>query len=134
MSAGTGASLKLPLLSGLNVNAFPETRSTTPLKSCSSPIGSWIGMTARLHDSRSEASVRSRLARSRSSRLTATRRGSARSSAAAQTFSVCTITPATASTTTTAPSATFSAASASATKLPAPGVSIRLIFCLFHST
>ncbi len=133
ISAGTGASLKAPLPSVLKTNAFFDTRSTTPRNAFSSPIGSWIGITDRLHDSRSEARVRSRLARSRSRRLTAIRRGRVCSSAAAQTFSVCTMTPATASTTTSAASATLSAASASARKLPTPGVSIRLIFCRFHS-
>ena len=115
------------------MNAFLATRSTTPLNAFSSPIGSWIGTTVRLHASCSDFSDRSRLARSRSRRLSTTIRGSASSSAAAHTFSVCTITPATASTTTSAASATCSAARASLRKLPMPGVSIRLILVLFHS-
>ncbi len=115
------------------MKAFLETRSTTPLNDFSSPIGSWIGITARLHSSRSDCSERSRLARSRSSRFSTIIRGKASWSAAAQTFSVCTITPPTASTTTRAASATCSAATASLKKLPMPGVSIKLIFCLFHS-
>ena len=133
MSAGTGPSVNAPLSSVLNVNAFRVTRSTMPLKLFSAPIGSWIGMMVRVNVSRSDASDRSRLARSRSIRLRTTIRGSDSSSAASHAFSVWTIGPATASTTTSAPSATWSAARASARKFPMPGVSIRLIFCLFHS-
>ena len=90
-------------------------------------------MMVRLHASRSDRSDRSRLARSRSTRFRAMRRGSPNSSAAAQTFSVCTSTPATASTTTRPASATRRAALASLRKLAKPGVSMRLIFVLFHS-
>ena len=54
MSAGTAASLNLPLASVWKTNAFFEMRSTTPLKFFSSPIGSWIGITVRLHASRSD--------------------------------------------------------------------------------
>ena len=61
-------------------------------------------------------------------------RGTASSSAAAQIFSVETSTPATASTTTSAASATRSAARASLRKFAIPGVSMKLILCLFHST
>ena len=70
-------------------------------------------MTVRLQNSRTEASVRSRLERSRSRRLTTTRRGSPSDSASAHTFSVCTSTPETASTTTSAASATRRPARAS---------------------
>ena len=133
MAAGTAPSVNAPLSSVLNVNAFFVTRSTTPLKFLSSPIGIWIGTMLRVNVSRSAESDRSRLARSRSIRLRTTMRGSDSSSAAAHIFSVCTIGPETASTTTSAPSATVSAARASARKFPMPGVSMRLIFCLFHS-
>jgi hypothetical protein len=103
------------------------------LNSFSSPIGSWIGTTPRPSDWCSDSSDRSRLARSRSRRFTTTMRGSSSSSAIAQTFSVETCTPDTASMTTIAQSATFSAARASVRKFAIPGVSMRLIFCLFHS-
>ena len=62
-----------------NVYAFIATRSTTPLKSLSSPIGSWIGTMARPHDCRSDSSDRSSDARSRSRRLRTTMRGSSSS-------------------------------------------------------
>ena len=52
-----------------NVSAFMRTRSTTPVKSRSSPIGSWIGTISRAQSRCSESSVRSRLARSRSRRF-----------------------------------------------------------------
>ena len=133
MSAGMAASVNLPLSSVSKTSAFLATRSTTPRNARSSPSGSWIGMTVRWQVSRSDWSERSRLARSRSSRFRTISRGSPSSSAACQAFSVCTMTPATASTTTSAASHTCSAARASAKKLPMPGVSMRLIFCLFHS-
>ena len=60
-------------------------------------------------------------------------RGSLNSSAKLQTFSVCTSTPATPSTTTSAASAATSDALVSLMKILKPGVSIRLIFFLFHS-
>ena len=133
MSAGTGPSVNAPLPSALKTKALRVIKSTTPRKFFSSPIGSWMGITVRLHASRSDSSDRSRLARSRSRRFSTTRRGRRRSSLVSQTFSVCTMTPPTASTTTRAASATCSAARASLRKFPIPGVSMMLIFCLFHS-
>ncbi len=60
-------------------------------------------------------------------------RGSLNSSAKLHTFSVCTSTPATPSTTTSAASAATMDALVSLMKILKPGVSIRLIFFLFHS-
>ena len=60
-------------------------------------------------------------------------RGSLNSSAKLHTFSVCTSTPATPSTSTRAASAATSVALVSLMKMLKPGVSIRLIFFLFHS-
>ncbi len=132
-SKGTGPSVALPLPSDAYVHAFMPTRSMTPPKPRSSPMGNCTGMIVRLKASRTEASVRSRLERSRSRRLTTTSRGSPSASASAHTFSVCTSTPETASTTTSAASATRRPARASDRKLPMPGVSMKLILVLFHS-
>jgi hypothetical protein len=132
-SAGIAPSVGLPLPSAANVQAFMPTRSMTPRNDFSSPIGSWIGITVRPNTARRDSSDRSRLARSRSSLLRTTSRGTSSSSATAQTFSVETSTPATASTTTKAVSETRRAARASLRKLAMPGVSMKLIFVLFHS-
>ncbi len=123
-----------PLASPGNVMAFIATRSTTPRNVFSSPIGIWIGMTVRPNTLRSDSRARLTLARSRSSRFRMTRRGSSSSSARAQTFSVETCTPDTASTTTSAASETRIAARASLRKFAIPGVSMKLILALFHST
>jgi hypothetical protein len=132
-SAGTSPSVALPLPSVANVHARMVTTSTIPLKFFSSPIGIWIGMTVRPNTPRSDSSDRSTLERSRSSRLSTISRGTPSSVAASHTFSVETSTPDTASTTTRAESATRSAARASLRKLAIPGVSMKLILCLFHS-
>ena len=131
-SAGMAPSLGLP--SAPKVQAFIATRSTTPRNDFSSPMGSWTGTTDRPNTPRSDSRDRSRLARSRSRRFSTTSRGVPSSSAAAQIFSVDTSTPATASTTTSAASATRRAARASLRKFAIPGVSMKLIFVLFHST
>ena len=110
------------------------TRSMTPLKSFSSPIGNWIGTTFLPNFFCSASSVRENEARSRSILLTMTMRGSSNSSAYFQTFSVVTSTPVTPLTTTAAESATRIAPRASIRKMPKPGVSSRLIFVFFHST
>ena len=133
MSAGTAPSVILPDPSAANVYAFIATRSTTPVKCFSSPMGNWIGTIARPNDVWRASRVRSRLARSRSVRVSTTMRGSSCASASSHIFSVCTSGPDTASTTTRAPSTTRSAARASLKKLANPGVSMRLILVLFHS-
>ena len=133
IAAGTSPSVILPLLSAANVTAFIRTRSTTPVKFRSSPIGSWIGTISRAQSRCSDSRVRSRLARSRSSRLTATIRGRFSAAASDHSFSVWTSTPATASTTTRAPSTTRRAERASVRKLANPGVSMRLILVFCHS-
>src|ERR1700683_299174 len=109
------------------------TRSTTPLKSFSEPIGNWIGTARRPNFSWTLPSVRSKSERSRSSLLIRMARGSSNSSAKLQTFSVCTSTPATPSTSTSAESAARMAALVSLIKMLKPGVSIRLIFFFDHS-
>jgi hypothetical protein len=134
MFPGIAPSTGFPLASLANMHAFIATRSTTPAKDFSSPIGSWIGLTVRPNTPRSDSSDRSRLARSRSSRFMTMKRGTPNSAAASHTFSVDTSAPCTASTTTSAASDTRSAARASLRKLAIPGVSMKLIFVLFHST
>ena len=119
--------------SASKVSAFMATRSTTPRKSFSSPMGSWMGTTVRPRASCSDSSERDRLARSRSRRLSTTTQGRPSSSATLHTFSVSTSEPATASTTTTAASATRRAQQASLKKFAMPGVSTMLIFVFFHS-
>ena len=133
-SAGISPAVIAPLPSVLNVNPFIETRSMTPRKSRSCPIGMLIGTTVRPNVLRSDSSERSRLARSRSNRLTTIRRGTAISSASRHTASVWTCTPATASTTTRAASVTRSAPRVSLRKFAIPGVSTRLTLVLFHSS
>ena len=133
MSAGMSPSVIAPLPLSANVNARIRTRSTTPLKFLSSPIGSWIGMISRAQSRCSDSSERSRLARSRSSRPSTTMRGRLAAAASAHSFSVCTSTPCTESTTTTAASTTRSAERASVRKLAMPGVSMMLILVLSHS-
>ena len=110
------------------------TRSMIPLKSFSSPMGSWMGTTFLPNFFCSDSKARVNEARSRSILLMITTRGSANSSANFQTFSVVTSTPVTPLTTTAAESATRSALRASMRKMPKPGVSSRLILVFFHST
>ena len=105
----------------------------TPRKSRSAPSGSWMGTAARPKFSWMLARARSKLEFSRSSLLMTKARGSLNSSAKDQTFSVWTSTPATPSTSTREESAAASAALVSLMKILKPGVSSRLILCLFHS-
>ena len=80
-------------------------RSITPPKSCSSPMGSWTGPTWVPNAFCSSSSVRSNEARSRSSLLTKNARGTPASTASSQTTSCWTSTPSTADTTKTQQSA-----------------------------
>ncbi len=132
--SGTAPSVIFPDSSPANVYAFIPTRSTTPVNPCSTPMGICTGTQFRPSTERMDSRARSRLARSRSSRLSAMSRGSWNSSARPHVFSVETSTPPTASMTTSAASAARRAARASLKKLPMPGVSMRLILVLFHST
>ena len=102
-------------------------RSTTPVSSCSAPIGSWIATQRSESCARAASSARKKSARSRSSMFTKTTRESSYSSARAQTRDVFTSTPMTPLRTTSAPSTTRSAANVSAWKPASPGQSIRLI-------
>jgi hypothetical protein len=110
-----------------------RTTSTTPLKSRSDPMGRWIGIAVRPKNCCTLASERSKLDLSRSNRLMTIPRGRLNSSENAQTFSVWTSTPATPSTSTSAASAAASVDLVSLMNMLNPGVSIRLIFFLFHS-
>src|SRR5579884_226781 len=108
-------------------------RSTTPLSSCSEPIGSWIATQRSESCCRAASSTRKKSARSRSSMFTNTTRESACSSARFQTRDVFTSTPITPLRTTRTPSTTRSAAYVSAWNPASPGVSITLIFRPCHS-
>ena len=108
-------------------------RSTTPVSSCSLPIGSWIATQRSDSCWRAASSTRKKSARSRSSMLTKRTRESSCCSARCHTRAVLTSTPITPLSTTTTPSTTRSAANVSAWKPVSPGVSIRLIFRSFHS-
>ncbi len=109
------------------------TRSTTPVNSCSLPIGISTATHRSESRSRSESIAVAKFARSRSSRLISTSRDSPSSSQRRQTRSVPTSTPITPDTVTIAPSTTRRAESTSAWKLGSPGVSIRLIQRSCHS-
>ncbi len=130
---GTGPVVQAPEPSVANVCACRVSRSITPVKARSSPMGIWTGTQLRDSVARTASTVRSRLPRSRSSRWHTMIRGSWSSRAVSQIFSVETWTPATASTTTTAASTARNAARASLRKFPAPGVSMRFNFVPRHS-
>ncbi len=116
-----------------NVSARIRTRSTTPVKPRSSPIGSWIGTISRAQSRCSDSSDRSRLARSRSSRLSTTMRGRLSGGRVRPQLLGLHFDAGTESTTTTAASTTRSAERASVRKLAMPGVSMMLILVLSHS-
>ncbi len=105
----------------------------TPRKPFSLPIAASMATQLRPNFLTSWSTTRPASARSRSIRLTTTTRGSPSSSASFQAFSVWTSTPATASTTIRAASAALRPQIISETKIPYPGVSIRLTFRFFHS-
>ena len=113
--------------------AFILTRSTTPLKSASEPIGSW--MTAGVDSRRLSiiSTVRKKLAPVRSILLTKHIRGTLYLLAWRQTVSVCGSTPATESNTATAPSSTRSDRSTSIVKSTWPGVSMMLMRWSFQN-
>ncbi len=113
--------------------ASSRSRSTTPEKVASSPIGSSRGATPAPNFALRSSRVRENEARSRSSLFTKIARGMFRSSARRQATSVCTSTPSTADTTKTARSAARSAAATSPTKSAYPGESRTLILWPSHS-
>ena len=76
----------LPEPSVAYFHAFIDTRSMTPAKSFSSPIGSWMGTTFLPNFFCSASSVRENEARSRSILLMTMSRGSSNSSANFQTL------------------------------------------------
>ena len=122
-SPGMSPTVALP---SLYVCAFIVSRSTTPLKACSLPIGSCTATTCAPNDSWSSSSAWSKSARSRSSMLQTIMRPSPRASARSQSRSCWTSTPSTVLTTTSAVSTTCRLAMASARKLESPGVSMML--------
>ena len=107
--------------------AFSLSRSTTPLNSDSTPIGSWITAGSASRRSRIICTVRSKSAPMRSILLTKQMRGTLYLLAWRHTVSVWGSTPATASNTATAPSSTRSERSTSTVKSTWPGVSMMLI-------
>src|SRR4051794_16521601 len=110
-----------------------STRSTTPLTSCSIPMGISVATTCGPKEALGESRVRKKSARSRSSMFTKTTRATSSSSARCHRRLVETSTPMTALTTKTAASHTRRDPRASATKLGSPGVSMRLILRSCHS-
>ncbi len=127
MSSGIGpGSPSLPP-SGL-VYAHMCSTSTTPVRSCSDPIGMCTATQCGDSWELSWSSVRKKSARSRSSMLTNTTRARPRSSASLQARDVPTSTPMTADTVTRAPSTTRAAVRSSPWKLGSPGTSIRFSF------
>src|SRR5579859_1215454 len=127
MSAGISVGPPSLAPSGL-VYAFMCRRSTTPVNSCSAPIGSATATQEPDSCSWIWPSARKKSARSRSSMFTSTTRARPPSSARRHTRPVPTSTPITALTTTSAPSVTVNAAIASPWNPASPGVSRRLIF------
>ena len=121
-----------PAVSPRQVSARIFTRSTTPMKSASAPIGSCRTSGVALSRSIIMSTQRKKLAPVRSSLLTKHIRGTLYLSACRQTFSVCGSTPATPSYTATAPSSTRSERSTSTVKSTWPGVSMMLIVWSFH--
>src|SRR3954454_3136065 len=108
-------------------------RSTSPVSSCSVPIGRCTATERSESCVRNCSSAREKSARSRSSMFTDTTRGRPSDSARFQTRLVCTSTPITALATRSVPSTTRKAATVSPAKPASPGVSIRLILRPCHS-
>ena len=104
-----------------------STRSTTPVKSPSAPIGSWMTATLAPRRSLIESTAAKKSAPMRSILLTKQMRGTPYLLAWRHTVSVWGSTPATASNTATAPSSTRSDRSTSTVKSTWPGVSMMLI-------
>ncbi len=103
------------------------TRSTTPLKSASAPIGTWSGTGLAPRRSRTWFTTLKKSAPLRSILLTKPIRGTLYLLAWRHTVSLCGSTPPTAQNSATAPSSTRRLRSTSTVKSTWPGVSIRLI-------
>ena len=95
-----------PWSASFQYSARPRTRSTTPSKPSSAPIGSWIGTGVAPRRSRIWRTQRSKSAPMRSILLTKATRGTAYLLACRQTVSDWGSTPPTESNTATAPSST----------------------------
>ena len=132
-ACGIGISLQPARSEESCLKAFMSTRSITPSRSCSAPIGISVATTWGPKEALSCSSARKKSARSRSSMFTNSMRAMSSSAARAHSRVAVTSTPITALITNTADSQTRSAPSASATKLGSPGVSIRLILRSCHS-
>ena len=104
-----------------------STRSMTPWKLSSAPIGIWIGTGFAPRRSRIDCTAAKKFAPVRSILLMNAIRGTAYLLAWRQTVSDCGCTPATESNTATAPSSTRRLRSTSTVKSTCPGVSIMLI-------
>ncbi len=125
-SATASSSTRRRRRASAEASAGKRTRSTTPVKPSSPPIGSCTTSGAGCSRARIEATAVSRSAPARSSLLTNAIRGTPCRSACRHTVSLCGSTPATASNTATAPSSTRSDRSTSAVKSTWPGVSMRV--------
>ena len=132
MSAGMSVLSKTLPASSRQISACIVTRSTTPWKSASLPIGIWIGTGRTPRRSRIMSTQRQNDAPVRSILLMKQMRGTSYRSAWRQTVSDWGSTPATPSKTTTAPSSTRRLRSTSTVKSTCPGVSIMLIRWSFH--
>src|SRR5829696_293861 len=120
------------LVSPRHTLAFISTRSTTPSKSPSEPIGSWIGMTLAPRRSSMVRTEKQKSAPILSILLTKQMRGTSYLSAWRQTCSDCGSTPSLPSNTATAPSRTRRLRSTSTVKSTCPGVSMMLIWLSFQ--
>mmetsp|Transcript_3215 Transcript_3215/g.19943 ORF Transcript_3215/g.19943 Transcript_3215/m.19943 type:complete len:208 (-) Transcript_3215:274-897(-) len=133
-SSGISTVSKLaPRSSPFHTIPFIWTRSTTPAKSASLPMGSCRTKGVAPRFSTIMSLVRKKLAPVRSILLTKQILGTPYLSACLHTVSDCGSTPATASKTATAPSSTRSARSTSSVKSTCPGVSMMLTRWSFHS-
>jgi hypothetical protein len=122
------------LASSFQMRAFMATRSMTPLKSDSAPIGSCRTSGVALSRFSIMSTQRWNSAPTRSSLLTKHIRGTPYRSAWRHTVSDWGSTPATPSNTATAPSSTRRLRSTSTVKSTCPGVSMMLIVCLTSAT
>ncbi len=130
MSAGISCSSKrVPLLSSSQKMAFIFTRSMTPLKFSSAPIGRWSGTGVAPRRSFTCFTTRRKSAPTRSILLTKASRGTPYLLAWRQTVSDWGSTPPTAQNTAHAPSSTRRDRSTSMVKSTWPGVSMMLMRC-----
>ena len=127
-SSGIGTSVKvMPLSSSFQTMALPVSRSTTPLKSSSAPIGTCSGTGLAPSISRICSNTLKKSAPERSILFTKPMRGTLYLSARPQLVSDCGSTPDTAQNRPTAPSSTRRERSTSTVKSTCPGVSMMLM-------